>query len=76
VPIEPVGTQTPVVRGNADKFGAVVLGVELGATTPGRLGLGLALGVGLGPPNATNAPPSATSATIAAAANVVLDMDR
>ncbi len=35
---------------NAVGFGAVALGVGLGATMLGRLGLGSALGVGLGPP--------------------------
>jgi hypothetical protein len=81
--IEPVAIQTPVVRGNADGFGAVALGVGLGATTAGRLALGCALAVGLGRATAgrprwikKNAPPSATTATTAAAATVVLDMGR
>ena len=42
VPIEPVAIQTPVERGVADEVG-------LGATTAGRLALGAALDVGLGP---------------------------
>ena len=77
VPIEPVAIQTPVDCGNADGFGAVALGVGLGATMPGRLGLGSALGVGLGPPASTkSAPPMTSTATTAAAAKAVLNMDR
>jgi hypothetical protein len=80
VRIVPVGIQTPVERGTADEVGPGdgSLGVELGATTACRLGLGTALAVGFGPTiaGAKNAPPNATTATTAAAANVVLKMDR
>ena len=70
------GDPDPVELATGDGFGAVASGVELGGTTPGRLGLGCRLGVGLGFPITANAPPSATTATIAAATNVVLDMGR
>jgi hypothetical protein len=85
VPIHPVAIQTPAGLVTADEVGAAdgVLGAELGATTTGTLALGFVLGVGLGPATAgrprwitKNAPPSATAAATAAAANVVLDMDR
>ena len=85
VPIAPVAIQAPVGRAPADEDGRAdgSVGVELGATTPRRLGLGAALVVGLGPATAgrprsitKNAPPSATTATTTAAASVVLDMGR
>jgi hypothetical protein len=87
VPIAPVAIQAPVGRAPADADGLAggSLGVELGATTPRRLGLGLALasGVGIGPttegwPRSSrkNAPPTATIATTTAAATVILDMGR
>jgi hypothetical protein len=78
VPIVPVAIQTPAgfVTGEAVGPADGPLGLELGATTPGRLELGFSLDVGLGPPINANAPPSATIAATAAAASVVLDMDR
>ena len=77
MPIEPVAIQAPVVCGNAVGFGAVALGVRLGATMLGRLGLGSALGVGLGPPASTkNAPPMTSTAITAAALNADRNVGR